>query len=235
MRALQGDLLLEAWERGASQGDLERPLTLLSVGWPERSWDELVDTSLTQLQMELLLLRRASFGDALRSSVPCPLCAARLELELRVSSMLPEGTLKPPCETTWEHDDVVHWMRPVTSRDLASIASVGDRRKRLLELCTRTDPAGGCTTARCDALAMEHFNRLNEGTEIRLTLQCPTCSRMEKVDLDIGRFVWMEVRHAALLLLREVHRLAAAYGWSEREILAMSNARRSMYLGIASA
>lgn len=233
MRTLQGDLLLEAWERGANQGALERPLTLLAVARPDRSWDELADISLAQLQMELLLLRRASFGDALRSCAPCPLCATRLELELQVSSILPEETLKAPCEATWRHDAVVHRMRPVTSRDLASLRSVQDPRKRLLDLCTRTDPTDGCAAAHCRALAMEHFNRLNEGTEIRLTLQCPTCSGTEQVDLDVGRFVWMEVRHAALMLLREVHQLAAAYGWSESEILAMSSVRRSMYLGIA--
>jgi hypothetical protein len=52
------------------------------------------------------------------------------------------------------------------------------------------------------------------------------------VDLDIGRFLWMEVRHAALALLRDVHELASAYGWREDEILTMNSARRAMYLGM---
>ncbi|MFL6301908.1 MAG: hypothetical protein ACJ72H_00065 [Candidatus Sulfotelmatobacter sp.] len=235
MRTLHGDLLLEAWERGANQGDLERPLTLLAVAWPGRSWEELADLGLAQLQMELLLLRRASFGDALRSCAPCPLCATRLELDLQISSILPKEILRTPGEATWRHDGVVHSMRAVTSRDLASLRSARDPRKRLLDLCTRTDPPDGCTAARCQAVAMEHFDRLNEGTEMRLTLQCPTCSGTDQVDLDVGRFVWMEVRHAALTLLREIHQLATVYGWSESEILALSNVRRSMYLGMATA
>ena len=36
-------------------------------------------------------------------------------------------------------------------------------------------------------------------------------------------------------ILREVHTLAAAYGWSEAEILALSPARRRVYLELAAA
>jgi hypothetical protein len=51
-------------------------------------------------------------------------------------------------------------------------------------------------------------------------------------DLDIGRFLWFEVRNAAQRLLREVHELAYAYGWSESAILAMSFHRRQNYLAM---
>ncbi len=43
----------------------------------------------------------------------------------------------------------------------------------------------------------------------------------------------MEAR--AKRLLSEVHALASAYGWSEREILGLSVARREFYLGMVRA
>lgn len=230
MRALVGKLVLEAWERGAAQNDVERSLTLLSVGWPERSWDEISDLNLAQVQRELLLLHRASFGDALRSYVLCPACGARLELQTKVSSILSQTG--PDHEVTWRHGAVVHSMRPATSRDLTALMLTPDPRARLLERCMDGARVEGCGVAECEAMAVEHFNRVNEGAEIRLTLHCPACSRSEQVDLDIGRFLWAEVRHAAVNLLREVHQLAAAYGWPESAILGMSSARRSIYLAM---
>jgi hypothetical protein len=78
--------------------------------------------------------------------------------------------------------------------------------------------------------AVDHFNRLNEHAETRFAITCPACGMTERVELDIGRFLWADVRHAALRLMRDVHELASAYGWSEREVLAMPAARRASYL-----
>jgi hypothetical protein len=231
-----------------------------------------VDFSLAQVQRELLLLHRASFGDALRSYVPCPACGARLELETQVSSLLSrdlsyelsrelchglalEGSHEPSNafsqelgheaggefssapggprkEATWRHGAVVHSMRAATSRDLTALMLTPDPRARLLELCMEGAPVEGCGGADCEAMAVEYFNRVNEEAEIWLTLHCAACATRQSVNLDIGRFLWAEVRHAAVSLLREVHQLAAAYGWAESAILGMSSARRSIYLGM---
>jgi hypothetical protein len=55
------------------------------------------------------------------------------------------------------------------------------------------------------------------------------------LDLDIGRFLWTEVRRAATRLLGDVHTLAAAYGWSEQAILDLSAGRRAAYLELVGA
>jgi hypothetical protein len=236
MRPLRGELLWEAWERGVKQGHLDRPLTLLAVACPGRRWEELAGLSLAQREVELLQLRSITFGDTLRGCVPCSFCATRLEMEIQVSSILERAeALNAPDAASWRHDGCVFTMRRATTRDLSALASAPDPRRRLLELCTVCEPTGGSVVGDCEALAVEHFNRLNEGAETRLTLQCPACSATDQVDLDIGRFLWAEVRHAALTTLREVHELASAYGWSEAEILDLSSTRRAMYLGMIDA
>ncbi len=68
--------------------------------------------------------------------------------------------------------------------------------------------------------------------EIRLHFDCPACSASFDENLDLGDFVWAEIESQAKQVLREVHLLARAYGWSESEILALSPARRSTYLEI---
>ena len=45
-----------------------------------------------------------------------------------------------------------------------------------------------------------------------------------------GTATRQEIHAWAKRTLREVHTLASAYGWSEREILSMSAVRRALYL-----
>ncbi len=60
-------------------------------------------------------------------------------------------------------------------------------------------------------------------------------ARSQVLDLDIGRFLWREVSVAARRMLAEVHLLASAYGWAERDILALCPVRRAAYLELAGA
>jgi hypothetical protein len=83
--------------------------------------------------------------------------------------------------------------------------------------------------------AMEMFEEIHEGAEFTCAAACPQCGAVEMADLDIGRFLWFEVRNAAQCLLREIHELAYAYGWSESAILAMSSQRRQNYLAMVRA
>ena len=52
-------------------------------------------------------------------------------------------------------------------------------------------------------------------------------------DLDLASFVWAEVRARAQRLLRDVDVLARAYGWTEPEVLELTDRRREAYLALA--
>jgi hypothetical protein len=71
--------------------------------------------------------------------------------------------------------------------------------------------------------------------EIRLSFACPVCGDGFEDNLDLPAFLWAEMTAKAKRLLTEVHHLAAAYGWSEAEILGLSAARREFYLGMVGA
>ena len=77
------------------------------------------------------------------------------------------------------------------------------------------------------------FEEIHQGAEIILTLLCPSCRQNRKAELDIAQFFWAEVRSAAMTLLRDVHELARAYGWTEDAILTMNGTRRKAYLEMA--
>jgi hypothetical protein len=69
--------------------------------------------------------------------------------------------------------------------------------------------------------------------EVRIGLTCPECEHQWNEVFDIVSFFWTEIDAWARQLLREVHVLASVYGWSEREILALSPTRRQIYLAMA--
>lgn len=66
--------------------------------------------------------------------------------------------------------------------------------------------------------------------DIRLALDCPDCGHRWSSPFDPGSYLWDEIDDWATRLLQQVHALASAYAWSERDILAMSARRRRHYL-----
>ena len=66
--------------------------------------------------------------------------------------------------------------------------------------------------------------------EVLVDVTCPACEAVFVADLDVGAFVWAELRADAQRLLREVDTLARTYGWTEPEVLALDDGRRAAYL-----
>ena len=237
MRPLEGELLLEAWERGCAETAVRRPVALLAAGCEQPDCETLAGLSLVERDLELFRLRRLTFGDTLRGVVPCASCSTRLEFEISIASILDRlGRLPHLGDVRWSAKDVSFAMRPVTTRDLAEIASSPDPRRRLLALCTSVEGADTrAAIAAHEQAIVDRFNELNENAETRFTITCTLCGESDQVDLDIGRFLWADIRNAAFRMMREVRDLAGAYGWSERDILSMSPARRACYMDMARA
>ena len=66
--------------------------------------------------------------------------------------------------------------------------------------------------------------------DFALDLRCPACGHAWTTSFDITGYLWEEIDARARRLLDEVHVLARAYGWPEREILGLTEARRAAYL-----
>ncbi len=71
---------------------------------------------------------------------------------------------------------------------------------------------------------------LDPAADLELAMTCGACGHAWQTSLDVGALVWEEIDGRAAAVLGDVHRLALAYGWSERAILALSPQRRAAYL-----
>jgi hypothetical protein len=234
MRALTGDLLLTAWDRCASEHELNRALTMLSIALPESDREQLAELPIGERNVLLLRLHAMSFGPQLRGFAACVRCGARLEFALSADTLaahLEAQRLQGVGECS-DHGRQFH-MRPVNSRDLIAsleVADIGQAQERLLAGCLSAAEGADDAELRTLPAALAAFERVNAAAELSCTIECPDCASVETHDLDIARFLWLEARHAARRLFGEVHALAATYGWNERAIVRMSPQRRSAYL-----
>lgn len=84
------------------------------------------------------------------------------------------------------------------------------------------------------AQVASHVAKADPLAEVLIALQCAACGFRWQEVFDIESFLWAKVSAAARRLLREVHVLALAYGWSEVEIMSLSAVRRRFYLEMVS-
>lgn len=75
--------------------------------------------------------------------------------------------------------------------------------------------------------ALEAFDPL---LAFAFTMTCPVCGGAAEHALDLEALALARLQARQTRLLRDVHRLARAYGWTEAEILAVPSSRRACYL-----
>ena len=166
----------------------------------------------------------------------CATCGAQLEFAVPAAGLAGRRSHGRPGGLdgkTGRH----YRLRAVTTDDLLATLGAPETGAaadlllaRCLEVSRRDGPARGRRRA-----TLQRFEQLNAASELSCSVDCPACSSRELLDLDMARFLWKEVRNAARRLLGEIHRLASAYGWSERAIAEMSPGRRAAYLEMLSA
>jgi hypothetical protein len=232
---LFGATLLTAWEAATSEVPLARPLTLLRAGCPALGTLDAAALPLTLRDHALVALHVRSFGPTFSATVNCGPCDERLEFVLP-AEQIAVSLQEVDVDDTVGQDGVTLRLRIANTRDVVDAAAAPDlqaARLLLLSRCADAVNSDGQIIPIPDSLrdaALDRLDLMHEAAEVVLTLVCPACDAQQEVYLDVARFLWAEVRHAAHRLLDEVHELAWAYGWPERCIVQMSSARRQAYL-----
>ncbi|WP_020672136.1 hypothetical protein [Amycolatopsis nigrescens] len=239
---LAGTDLLAAWESGAAAGGGERTVLLHALARPVADPEELLGVPLGIRDAELFALRRSLFGTRIPVRVSCPDCAEELEFEFDTAAVagLPGGTAGEPVTVTSGEWTVL--LRPPTSGDLLAAGHAGTAamaRAELLSRCVLSAERAGAPAragelpAEVQRAVAERAAEADPCADIRLDLGCPECGRRVRAELDISACLWAELDSWARATLLEVYQLAAALGWSEPQILALSPLRRRYYLELA--
>lgn len=231
--------LLTAWERGSSQSGSRRLLTLLAMAHPEMSEEQLLKLPIGQRDGLALSLREILFGPQLISLSICPSCNERLELMLNVADIKAVSNDSVEGPLALESDGFELEFRLPDSQDfmlIEAVSSIDEARSILFERCLLSAYLDGRPCA-LDMLPEEILDKVEAAmseadpqADVQLDLFCPACEHRWLATFDIASFLWSETNAWAQRVLNEVHLLAKAYSWREADILAMSPARRRMYL-----
>lgn len=239
MRALTNVELLDVWEAGLAQTATERALALLAAAEPDVPVEELARLPAGRRDRVLFLLRKATFGDELPLIAACPSCGEQVEADVRVDDLLIDGAPIAEAELVSGAHEVR--FRLPNSIDLAAVAheeTTGGAAMLLLTACIvdarRDGDAIGVSELPDDVVTevAERMAELDPQADVELAFGCPGCGSQWVVPFDIVSFFWAEIQYWAQRIVREVHALARAYAWSEREILRMSARRRHTYLDL---
>lgn len=235
MRALSNADFLCLWENGRALHPLDQGLLAIHAAFPEFENESVADWPVGRRNRALAEVHAFHFGGTLQGWSPCPQCGEKLEFHVDGRALAAQPQPEPTQLITIRGQS----FRVPTSRDLARLGVDSDMSldsdapaMRLLSAC-RVD-GGEDAEQRWSEQDLEEAGEKMAAAdplaEIVLNFKCPACEGSYEESLDLPAFLWAELEALARRLALEVHTLASAYGWSENEILSLSEGRRRLYL-----
>jgi hypothetical protein len=231
--------LLRIWEEGHAAHPVRRALALLdAAATPDgASWAE---APIGLRDGRLIELHERLFGSLLQTVTRCPRCDEVLESSFATGDIVARGRPPTPGVLRWQLGEAEVGYRLPNSRDLLEIAQAtadaAEAERLLLRRCVSEALQAGREVAveslpgqLVEALADE-MARLDPDADIHIRLDCPACGHGWSVGFDIVSYLWGALDDWAQRTLADVHLLAGAYGWSEREVLGLSATRRRHYV-----
>jgi hypothetical protein len=230
--------IVATWEQGAGRRAHERAVILLDAVMPGSSVDDVLDLAIGARDAALLDVHRALVGGRVEGTSGCESCGETLEVVFEVDDVTVDAESMPGEQTIQCAGYEVTFHLP-NGRDLAlaeAASDVAGARAVLLARCL--------TSARFDGVPVsigdlpEHvIDAVDDAMaaadpqgDLEIATSCPACAAPQRLLFDPITFVWSELEERARRVLRDVHELASAYGWREDEVMALPEARRSLYL-----
>ncbi len=240
MRTPTPGQLLDAWDTAVPLRCVDRCEVLLAAARDDEEPDRSEDT-VGERDRRLVELRQRLFGRTIHAVESCTACGLAHDLELSTATLLATPRAREP--EVVRAGDVTVTCRPLRPDDVAAAGAAAttlqQARTLLLsravvsvhrdgqpltvgELPEEAVEAVAAALAEADPLA-----------GVNLPLTCEDCGHAWTATLDIADYLWREVDSWATRTLREVAVLARAYGWTERDVLALPPQRRRRYLELA--
>lgn len=229
--------LIQLWQRGQAAPSLvEKAALVLAFARPDLSSRQIWNLNLSRRDRLLANVFSENFGNRLECLTRCPRCREKLDFALQTEAWKAPGP-QPRQEYSLVFGSYRLHFRLLTGLDLLSASRLGelhevrkalvrkcllriyDKDEQITELPPHLETALGSAIEQYDPLA---------NTEVDLV--CPACRHGWAAFFDISAYLWKAIDGRVRRLLRDVHLLARAYGWAERDIIDMHAVRRRFYL-----
>ncbi|KQR15992.1 hypothetical protein [Cellulomonas sp. Leaf334] len=181
---------------------------------------------------------RERSGPTLATVLGCPTCGQVLDVPLDLRALADSAQSahdeSDPLErrVACASGEVV--VRAPTTSDVLDAITSSDPARHLRERC-ETWPPGAGTTDDDLAQVARAADDLTGLAAATVRASCPGCGQDVTADVDVVDLLTDQVTEQARTLLADVAELAAAYGWSQDAVLAMTPVRRRAYLDLVRA
>jgi hypothetical protein len=176
---------------------------------------------------------KQTFGDRVKSTINCSQCNEPFDLDFEVSDLLTTlGEEQGKIETirSKEGDFILEngcrFRLPSGIDEMAVFGlPLEEAQKILLSRCIiEGDPE------RNGKHVQDAMQKLAPVAEIDLDAPCPECGETQSVHFSLQSYLLAALRQERPRLIREVHRLATAYGWGLNEILSLPRSQRRSFV-----
>ncbi len=175
-------------------------------------------------------LRRAALGDRMIAEGRCGACGSAIDIAFALSAFQAHHSPRRPRNVAPEPDGwwtlrgATFTFRIPSGGDVLAASASESPADVLAELCFRGGPGARERRAaeRAMALLAPTLSAEVQGT-------CPECKDSVGLWADVRALCLADLRFGAGCVLEEVHLLASAYHWRERDILGMVSSRRAAY------
>jgi hypothetical protein len=231
MASLSAAQLVALWESPSGAPAHQRLEPLIAAFAPDRTIER--DT-LGARNRRLLALHSALLGTVLEARLRCGRCRTENEFTIPSADILACPVPASSARVTVRSGGKRLVFRLPRMGDLAAAAAAGRDRllPRIAARCQTGGDRGGPVPAAVLARLSARFEALDPAARIVVDLVCADCKTPLRASVDIAEFVATGIDRHVARLLREVHILARAYGWTEAEILALPPGRRQLYLSM---
>jgi T4 bacteriophage base plate protein len=244
MRPVTPAELLNTWDQCARRTLPEKALLLLDAACTDGEPEDPALLHIGERDAKLLELREWMFGQQLLNVADCPNCSERIEWINSIGDLrYPSQNKSTSAAFSMKVENYNIQFRLPNSYDLLRTSSRDYRAdpKKILAECI-IDVHKNEQTCHPDELPAQVMDLLDERmaledpqANIMMNLNCPACSHSWEAQFDIVSYLWTEIDSWAKRILQDVAVLAAAFGWSESQILNLSPQKRQHYIDIINA
>jgi hypothetical protein len=229
---------LRAWENAGNEPPLGREVAL-AVAFGAGESETLPAVGMGDFHRKMLECYGEQFGREAGATAHCPKCSAGSEFSVDLGKFVEAQTpaiVGELCVGGYQLS-----VRLPTVGDLLAAGAAGNveaARKCLIGRCVVRARRGDLDIA-AESLPAEIITAIESELakadplgRFQMHVSCPECGHSWLERLDLGAFFWSGLEDSVTRILRDVDVVARAYGWSEREILALSASRRKTYVAM---
>jgi hypothetical protein len=175
-----------------------------------------------------------TYGPCVESTLHCRHCDEPFDLDFYLQDLLDSlqgSESAAEKDGVFTLDDGCRFRLP-TGEDECAVRHLapGEAERELLARCT----VEGDAAANPDAVQAA-MDAIAPVLSLEMNAHCPECGECQPVHFDIQSYLLSMLESEQEQFVREVHRLATAYGWSLEEILGLPRRRRRAYVALVEA